>query len=752
MAAPFRPAPCTTDAGARAPRRGTARRPLATVTLAAVLGLAPVLLPPHQAQAQTETQAQARSEAAMLVADRIWLAGNDRIVAEGNVEALQGDVRLSASKISFDQSTGELVIEGPIRLTQEGGETVIVADAARLDADLRNGLLTGARMMLSSQVQMAAAQITRSEERYSELVKATVSSCHVCDDGRPPLWQIRARRVTHDAEAGQIYFDAARFEVLGVPLLYLPHMRMPDPNQTRATGFLIPSIKRNSRLGTGLKLPYFWAIGESRDLLLTPYMSQNSRTLEFRYRQAFAEGALGISGAISSDELLPDEARGYIEAAGRFLLPRDLVLSFDIEAVADDGYLADYAYSSKDRLDSRLAVERARRDEWLSLSLTHYYSLRDDEDNSTLPSIIGDASYEMRHFPAMLGGELRLGTEWHHHHRYSDSDIDGPDTDSVTDGRDVTRLSASADWRRWYTLPAGLRAELVAGVALDAFRTGQDAGLPVNQTGVTPMGALTLSWPMLRQLPGGGTQVLEPVAQLAWSGGTALDVANDESTRLEFDEGNLLGLTRFTAPDRRERGWRGAYGVSFSHFDPSGWEGRLVLGQVVQEDPDPAFSESSGLSSQFSDLLIAGQISTDDGFSLSARGLFEGGIDPHKTEARAAWNNESVSLAASYVWLAGDLDEDRPNVISEWVVAGDYRWNDSWLTSANVRYDVADDRLAQAGFGVKWSNECVDVAFSVSKSFASSTVLSPSTDFSFTVGLRGFQASDGSKVSSKSCK
>ncbi|WP_010140820.1 LPS-assembly protein LptD [Oceanicola sp. S124] len=730
MAAPFRPARRASLPGPRRNRAGA-------LVLAAMLAGTPLAL-----RAATP---------AMLVADQIYLAGNDRIVAEGHVEALQGDIRLSAQRITYDQATGELLIEGPIRMTEEGGETVIIADAGRLDAELREGLLTGARMMLSAQVQLAAAQINRSEDRYTELTRATVSSCHVCEDGRPPLWQIRAKRVTHDQEAGQLYFDAARFEVLGVPLLYLPHMRMPDPSQDRSTGFLIPSIRRNSLLGTGLKLPYFWAMNDSRDLTLTPYLSQDTRTLEFRYRQAFAEGALGISGAVSSDELLPGEARGYLEAAGRFLLPRDLVLSFDIEAVTDDGYLADYDYSDKDRLDSRLAVERARRDEWLSLSVTHYYSLREDEDNSTLPSIIGDVTYESRHFPSTLGGELRLGAEWHHHYRYSTDATDGPDADSVVDGRDVTRLTASADWRRWYTLPAGIRAEMMAGVAIDSFRTSQDVTLPDRQTGVTPMTALTLRWPMMRTTASGATQVLEPVAQIAWSGGHDLDVANDESTRLEFDEGNLLGLTRFTAPDRRERGWRGAYGVSWSHFDPTGWEGRLVLGQVVQEHPDAAFSQTSGLSSTYSDLLIAGQIVAPGGFSFSARGLFEDALDPDRAEARAAWSNARTALSASYVWLGPDPQEDRPNVISEWVVDGSYRWNDSWLTSADVRYDVADDRLAKAGFGVTWSNECVDVALGISKSFASSTVLTPSTDFSFTIGLRGFSASSGGRVGSKSC-
>lgn len=732
MAAPF-------ARSGRVPRDRSPRLP----ALALALSLAALTALPGPALA---------ADPAMLIADQVYLTGNDRIVAEGNVEALQGDIRLTARRISFDQAEGKLNIEGPIRITEAGGETVIVAEAAALDADLRDGLLTGARMMLSSQVQLAAAQLSRSEDRYNSLFKATVSSCHVCDDGKPPLWQIRAKRVTHDEAEGQLYFDEARFEVMGVPLLYLPHLRMPDPTQTRATGFLIPSIRRNSQLGTGLKLPYFWAIDDQRDLLVTPYMSQNTRTLEFRYRQAFRSGAIGISGALSNDDLMPDkDARGYIQAAGRFDLPQDFVLSFDLEAVTDDAYLNDYDYSDKDRLDSRVAVERARRDEWASVALTHYYSLREDEDNSTLPSIIGDANYERRYFPDRIGGELRLGAEAHSHLRYSEDAFDGPDPDSEVDGRDVTRLSVSADWRRWYTLPAGIRAELMAGLAADAFHTTQDSTLPDSQTGVTPTSAVTLRWPMSRVTAAGATQVIEPVAQVAWSGGHDLDVANDESTRLEFDEGNLLGLTRFTAPDRRERGWRGAYGVSWAHYDPSGWQGRLVLGQVVQERADPAYSSTSGLGSDVSDLLVAGQLAGPDGWSIAARGLFSDQLDPSKAEARAAWQNDRASIAAAYVWLGRDLQEDRPSVISEWLLDGDYRWNDSWLTSANFRYDVADDRLAEAGFGVTWSNECVDVSLAMSKSFASSTVLTPSTDFSFTIGLRGFSASSGGSARVKSC-
>ena len=76
---------------------------------------------------------------------------------------------------------------------------------------------------------------------------------------------------------------------------------------------------------------------------------------------------------------------------------------------------------------------------------------------------------------------------------------------------------------------------------------------------VLPQSALALRYPMTRAMPGGAVQFLEPLAQVAWIGSSSNSVPNDESTRVDFDEGNLLALSRFPAQDRRENGLVGAY-------------------------------------------------------------------------------------------------------------------------------------------------------------------------------------------------
>ena len=129
---------------------------------------------------------------ALLVADNVFITPDRTLVAEGNVEALQGDIRLQASRITFERDTGKLTIEGPLRI-DEGGYVTVLADSAELDEGLQNGLLLGARMVLEQQLQLASLQMTRVGGRYTQLYKTAVTSCHVCKDGSPPLWQIRAR-------------------------------------------------------------------------------------------------------------------------------------------------------------------------------------------------------------------------------------------------------------------------------------------------------------------------------------------------------------------------------------------------------------------------------------------------------------------------------------------------------------------------------------------------------------------------------
>lgn len=689
-----------------------------------------------------KSQQTAPPPAAVLVADQVFLTRDRTLVAQGNVEALQGETRIRARAISYNQTTGALTIEGPIVLS-EGDDTLILADAAELDPDLQNGLLRGARLILNQQLQLAANQINRVDGRYSQLYKTAVTSCKVCEDGRAPLWQIRAKRVIHDKLEQQLYFDEASFHIRNVPIFYLPRLRLPDPTLERATGFLRPSLRTTSQLGTGLKMPFFIKLGDHRDLTLTPYLSSATRTLEFRYRQAFRSGRIQFDGAYSRDDQRPGKTRGYLFGVGRFDLARDYVLDFAIEATSDRAYLTEYGYSAKDRLTSQLTVSRARRDEYVRASIYNFESLRETEVNDELPTVVLDGDYERRVFPSGIGGEVRLRIQAHSHLRTSDADILG---------RDVARLHGEIKWLRRMTFGNGLVADGQIGGSFNGFDTVQDSSFSQNQSDLVPFAAVALRYPMIRGGSGGVTQMLEPVAQVGWSGGDRLPIPNDESTRVEFDEGNLLSLSRFPRPDRRERHAVAAIGINWSRFDPTGWDAHLTVGQVLRDRADADFTNTSGLAGTSSDFLLAGQIKTPQGLALTGRGLFNDDLQFAKAELRGDWDFTRGRLGGSYVWLDADLAEDRARAVSEIALDGDYQISRHWTASADWRFDVADERAASAGLGLTYNNECVSVDLSVNRRYSSSTSVEPSTNIGFNIGLRGFAASNGTERYVRSCR
>lgn len=696
-------------------------------------------------------RARAQSGDVILIADHIYITGSDRLTAEGNVEALQGNVRVEAKRIIYDRFTGKVLVTGPIRLTQ-GDYIQIIAEFAELDTDFQNGLIRGARVVMDQRLQLMTRQIKRVDGRFNVMGRTSVTSCKVCDDGSPPLWQIRAKRIVHDEDERQIYFDNAQFRVLDIPVLYLPKLRLPDPTLERATGFLIPSMQNNSNVGTGVRIPYFIRLGDHKDLTITPYLATNAKTLELRYRQAFRAGGIEFNGAISTDNFGPGNPRGYLFGLGAFELGNDYRLTFDVKLASDRAYLLDYDYSKRDRLDSDITLRRARRDENTRFALLHYESLRANEINATLPTLVAVAESERRFFPSLIGGETRLSYKLHAHYRTSGSDIDGADADTIVDGRDVARANATAWWRRNWTLAGGVRTGVTGSLAFDAINTSQDATLAGLDAGITPTVAAHMRYPLSRIDDSGATQIIEPIAQVSWSGGSDLNAANEESTRIEFDEGNLLSLSRFPAEDRHERGLQAAYGLNWSRHSAQGWTTHVSFAQVVRAKSDGDLTISSGLDGTVSDFLIAGQIKTANGFALASRGLFDFSDGLNKAAARASWDNEKLQLATSYLWLGPDAAENRATALSEWAIDSKYRMNRHWSGLVDWRYDVANGSMAEAGIGLEYRNECMKMDFSVSRRFTSSATVQPSTSIGFTVALLGFSVRTADKSYDRTCR
>jgi LPS-assembly protein len=675
-----------------------------------------------------------------MVADNLTVTADRRLVAEGNVEIWFDGNRLQARALSYDPASDRLQITGPILITTGSG-AILTADSATLDPALQDGLLRGARLILDRQLQLAANRIDRVDGRYNALTQVAATSCTVCP-GAAPVWEIRAARVIHDEAEQQLYFENATLRVGGVPVLWLPRIRLPDPTLDRAAGILVPQLRTTNRLGTGIRLPYFIPLGPDRDLTLTPYLSAETQTLGWRYRQALANGDVTFGGAFSRDTLQPGTLRGNITGSGTFTLANGGVLSFTLEGTRDTAYLQDYGLTDRDRLESALTYARVLPDRATGAELAYYTSLRPDEDAGSLPPLVLSFATVRRLQPA-VGGTLSLGLDGLAYYRPDDSD--------GALGRDVARLGAEAAWRDSWTIGPGLLLQADGSLRADLYAIRQDDELDDRLTSATAAAGLTLRWPLIRRGTGGTTHLLEPVAALTWTGATGDQAPAEDSVLPEFDEGNLLALRPLPGADGRPTGGALTLGLNYSIADPAGREIGLSFGRIFRTDPLAA-TASAGLSGTASDWLIAARFDLADNLTLRARSLLRDDGTTAKTEARLDWQGARIDMAAAYIFLPADAAEAREDDISEWAFDAAYQLSDAWRLSAQARYDVAQDRPALAGLGVIWQSDCVTVDLSVTRRYTDTDAVSPDTDIGLSVSLGGFSAGRPVTDASRTCR
>ena len=665
---------------------------------------------------------------ASLIADDIRVDPSGRIAAEGDVEVFFDGTRLKATALTYDSATDRLYITGPITV-DDGAGTIFQAEAAELDSDLRHGILTSARLVLNRELQMAAAEIARIGNRYTQLSRVVASSCQVCASNPTPLWEIRASRVVHDTEARQLYFENAQFRLAGVPVVYLPRLRLPDPSLERASGFLIPSLRTSSALGTGVKLPYFVAIGDHADLTLTPYVSSKTGTLEFAYQQYVRNGEINIVGAATRDDL--EGTRGYLFADGRLRLARGFVADAQFEFVSDPGYLFSYDYSNKDRLTNSIGLSRTRDKDLFRTRLIEFRTLRDSEIpiRDTLPDRYAEIYYE-REMPSLSFGGRTFAS-------FDASTINRPSS-TDGDGRDVSRVGVGLNWHRTDLASPGIVLKTELGLRAESFNVGQDSSFARNSSRVIPRAAFELRWPFSRQTRDGGQEVLEPIARLDIAKAASNAVPLEDSRIIEFDEANLFAFSRYPGSDGVEDGVRAALGLAWHRNAPSGWYSDLVVGRVAQIDGGSlVYSEGSGLTGDQSEWLLSARLGNQNGFSLTSRTLFDDNVTFTLSETRVDWRGESATLGSSVVFAQPEPAEGRDDKLSEWTFEGSLELNDAWTARSNWRYDFTAGRSARTGLGLQYRNECIDVDLSLSRRYATSTSVDPTTDFGFRVSLLG---------------
>lgn len=676
---------------------------------------------------------------ASLEADRVDYNPNTGVLtASGDVRVYYGDRVLRADRITYNERRDEIRAFGDIRLINPDG-SVVAADTAFLDSKLRNGLIQGARAVLAQgRARFAAVEARRVDGRYTTLSKAVFSPCAVCEESPTPLWRIRARRIVQDDVERDITYEDATFEVLGVPVGYLPFFSHADPSVKRRSGFLTPEYKRTDPLGETVKVPYFYALGPSRDLTVTPYVAtEENPILELEYRAWETFGRFNLSGsATHSDDALETGFRGHVTGDGLFDLGSDFTAGYDIFIASDDTYLRRYDYSAIDRTSSRAFVERFGEQGFASAEGVYYQSFREDEFTGTIPVVLPNVDFEQS-YGLGAAGDFTIGANALALSR----DV----------GRDVHRFSTEARWDRLTTTSAGLVFDMAASVRGDAYYVADDPAFDEEFVGrVLPLARLEVSYP-LGLATETADHVVSPILSAVYTpyGGNPEEIPNEDSIDTELDELGIFAENRFPGLDRWEDGPRLTAGMRYQRLARDGGPNiDATLGQSYRLRETNAFTSSSGLNDQASDFVGSWQVGyTNVGFGKSLyfghRFRVSDEFSINRNEAYATADLfDRVRFGGAYVFLNADPEAGATFDRSEVNGYLEFDITEYWTVLGGARRDLEESRFVDARGGLRYSDECLEVNFGVSRRYNSVEDAPSSTNFGMSITLKAITTED----------
>jgi LPS-assembly protein len=676
-----------------------------------------------------------------LIADQVFFDPETKVLtARGNVRIFRGQEILATEALTYDQKNGRITVPGALTIV-DGDTLTTRAKSAVLDADLRNGLIRGAEVLIAQQLQIVAEEFHRTDGRFKVLTKTVASSCTVCTKNPTPFWQIRARRIIHDEQERRIYFENATLQFLGVPIFYTPTLRVPDPTVDRATGFLVPRLVNSTALGFGVEIPYYVTLGDHADVTITPHLySSGSILIDTLYRKRYKHGWIEADLSFTAEDSLTSRSlRSSFSAKGRFQLPSDIYLDFGIEAASDNEFRSDYRIGDyeQDRLTSFVTLRRTRKNSYAALSAVTIQSLRANEIDKDIPLVFPEFYGRRSWNEGVFGGKFGLTAQ--------------TVTLSRPGGNRFFRAGMNLDWQKEWTLNSGLKVTAFGELANNLYSTSNYPGFSLsNTTETTPTLSLDFRLPLSRQTKQ-VTHVIEPRLQLVWSPKDARTNPNEDSVQVEFEENNLFSHNRFPGFDNNERGLRANVGLSYTRYDPSGWNLGVTVGQVVRLDDLGQFSSATGLDGTNSDFVSTFTLSYLNKFDLTNRMLFDNHFNLSKNEAQLTLNFNKLSTYGTYVWLEKDVVAGASDPRHEASLAAVYRRNDYWTYSAEWRHNFVTARPTSGAFGVKYENECVAVNLSLSLQYEGSGIIRPTKEIGLTVEMAGFGNKKRNKRYAKRC-
>ncbi len=567
--------------------------------------------------------------------------------------------------------------------------------------------------------------LTKNETMLS---KGVFTVCKLRDDKCPP-WSMKARKITHNKSNKTIYYEHAVLKVYDLPIFYFPRFFHPDPTVERKSGFLTPFIGDSTTIGSGIGLPYFWAISHDKDLTFTPKMYSNENVLLLNeYRQAFKNGFLTFDssyheGYKKTSSKKTDGSRNHIFLESNFDFGQEETyesnLSLKVQKTSNDTYFRVHDIntklvdSDKTNLENKISYNFSKDDIYFNVSGSAFENLRKKDGNRyeyILPNVVFGKSFFSEKF-----GNINFKSDSLYRNYETNKHIT-----SVTNDISWNPISKISKFGFINTLEG-----LIKNTNYDAENTSdRKVNGTVNE--ISSVVSFKSSLPMKKEGVG-YSNIFSPNFMLRYAPGHMKDLRNEKQT---FKYSDLFSTNRTSVIENGLSGVLGFQFIKNKKVKNTEIEKLSVsMGQVFNAEKIEDMPRSTSLDQKMSD--VVGEINYN--FSEISNIKYKFSLDHNFNDLN--YNEVSTSLNFGKVKFNLDYLEEQNHIGNEnYINTGiTLNYNDNNQFTFKTKKNFKTDSTELYDLSYQYKNDCLTAGLAYRRKFYEDSDIEPSDSLMFTI-------------------
>ncbi|MEE2821499.1 MAG: putative LPS assembly protein LptD [Acidobacteriota bacterium] len=216
----------------------------------------------------------------VLEAEQLTRQSDDFWIADGDVVITYQDIVLRAPRLTYNLSTGEVVVREGLEITE--GLQRLQGTQAELNLKMNTGSIYNAEGFTDDELYVKAKKLLKTGPNTYVVQNGFLTAC----EEAVPKWSFTIKEA-HLKTGGMVRVNHTLFKIKKIPVFYLPVMLFPTGEKKRSSGFLLPTIGNSNDKGRSVSQALYLVLGRSADITLRgDYFSKRGfgQGLTFRTR------------------------------------------------------------------------------------------------------------------------------------------------------------------------------------------------------------------------------------------------------------------------------------------------------------------------------------------------------------------------------------------------------------------------------------------------------------------------------------